>query len=184
MDVAGGLFPVTPIENIRFNLGFVLHAMNEYGLRDRLMVLTALSTIRTETEGFVPIDERVSRFNTDSGENPFNRYDNRRDLGNLGHPDGERYRGRGFVQLTGRYNYQYYGDLIGVPLVDTPTLANRPDIAGQILAVFLRSKSDRIRAAAVTHDLASIRKSVNGGTHGLSRFEDSFQYGERVFAMI
>ena len=107
VDIVGGMFPATPTNNIHVNLGFILHAMNKVDLQDRLMILTALSTIRAETEGFMPIDEKISPFNTASGAHPFNLYDNRSNLGNRGHPDGERYKGRGFIQLTGRYNYQF-----------------------------------------------------------------------------
>jgi putative chitinase len=56
-------------------------------------------------------------------------------LGNTVRGDGFRYRGRGYVQLTGRANYVKLGKLLGVDLVGNPDLALDPKIATQILFV-------------------------------------------------
>lgn len=39
------------------------------------------------------------------------------------HGDERRYAGRGYIQLTGSYNYQSAGDYLGVDLANTPRLA-------------------------------------------------------------
>ena len=62
-------------------------------------------------------------------------------------------------------------------LVDQPELANDPGIAAKILAAFLGSKEAQIRNALQADDLATARKLVNGGTHGLVDFTDAFQRG-------
>ncbi len=105
--VVSQMFPHTPLINIKRNLPFVLTALDEAQLHDRLMVLAALATIRAETESFEPVAEGRSRYNTspDPKGHPFDLYDKRKDLGNTGPPDGERFRGRGYIQLTGRANY-------------------------------------------------------------------------------
>jgi putative chitinase len=46
-----------------------------------------------------------------------------KDLGNTKPGDGYLYRGRGFVQITGRRNYTFVGDKIGFPLANEPDLA-------------------------------------------------------------
>jgi peptidoglycan L-alanyl-D-glutamate endopeptidase CwlK len=137
-------------------------------LTDKPMVLMALSTIRAETEGFEPIPEGRSRFNTSPTGHPFDLYDKRHDLGNLGAPDGERFRGRGFIQLTGRFNYQKFGPVT--------------DIAAKLLAAFLKDKEQRIKEALLENDLRQARRLVNGGTTGVDRFSDAFTIGQRLLA--
>jgi len=171
------MFPHTPIGNIKRNLPFVLTAMRKAKLHDRLMVLMALATIRAETESFEPVAEGISRYNTSSAGHPFDLYDNRKDLGNQGAPDGRSFRGRGYVQLTGRYNYQKYGKRIGEPLVKNPDLASDPTIAADLLAAFLGDRESRIKEALLDWDFAGARRLVNGGSHGLDRFVEAYKTG-------
>ncbi len=174
------LFPGTPQANIQFHLPFVLESLLNAQLADKNMVLMALATIRAEAASFQPIEEFQSSFNTLPGGPPFARYDDRADLGNQGPPDGALFKGRGFVQLTGRANYTHYSSLLGLgaQLVDNPDLANDPEIAARLLAAFLKDKESRIRSALAANDLPTARKLVNGGTHGLVDFTDAFQRGQ------
>ena len=179
LDMVGQMFPSTPRVNIQFHLPYVLVALLDAKLVDKRMVLMALGTIRAETEAFQPISEFQSEFNTSPGGQPFDLYDARHDLGNRGAPDGSLFKGRGFIQLTGRANYQQIGDAIGLgdQLVQQPDLANDPDIAAKVLAAFLGNKQGPIRKALVAGDLAEARKLVNGGHHGLEAFQDAFHRG-------
>lgn len=176
------MFPATPVVNVKKNLPFVLDALAAPGLLEKRMVLMALSTIRAETEVFLPVDEALNRFNTSPGGHPFDLYDHRRDLGNRGRPDGATFRGRGFIQLTGRANYEAYGQAIGLgdALLRNPERANHPEIAARLLASFLKSKERRIKEALLEDDLRTARRLVNGGTHGLDRFIDAYRRGERL----
>jgi putative chitinase len=181
-DVVAMFSRFTARANIERNLPPVLAALRAADLDDRDIVLMALATIRAETEGFEPIDEGISKFNTDDGAHPFNRYDDMTALGNRGRPDGERYKGRGFIQLTGRANYQRYGERLDVDLVNRPELANDPTVAARILVEFIRDKRRAAKYAIFGGDLAQARKLVNGGSHGLDRFTEAFQAGERLLA--
>ncbi len=179
VEVVAQMCPVTPVANIRKNLSAVLNALAEAQLTTKEMVLMALATIRAETESFEPVSEGVSHFNTSPGGDPFDLYDHRQCLGNLSPNDGQRFRGRGFVQLTGRANYTAQGRAIGLAdqLVANPELANDPDIAARLLASFLKSREKQILAALAKNDLAAARKLVNGGSNGLARFTDAYQRG-------
>jgi len=180
VQVVSQMFPVTPIGNIKTNLPPVLDALVSAVLTDKAMVLMALGTIRAETESFLPISEGQSRFNTSPSGHPFDLYDNRQDLGNIGAPDGANFRGRGFIQLTGRFNYTRYGHEIGADLVANPELANDTQIAAKLLAEFLADSEDRIREALAGNDLATARRLVNGGRNGLDRFTDAFNRGMQL----
>lgn len=176
------MFPGVPTSNIQTNLPFVMDALTAAGLGDKDMVLMALATIRAETGNFTPLSEFKSKFNTAPGGPPFGLYDNRSDLGNQGPPDGANFKGRGYIQLTGRSNYQVHGAAIGLgnQLVTNPALANQPDIAAKLLASFLKSKEAAIRAALARNDLKTARKLVNGGSHGLPEFTQAYNIGKSV----
>jgi putative chitinase len=179
--IVSQMFTGAPVRNIEQHLPTVLQALVEPGLTEKSMVLMSLATIRAETAAFLPISEGQSRFNTSPGGHRFDLYDNRRDLGNTGPPDGERYRGRGFIQLTGRANYLKHGAAIGVPdLVGNPERANESEIAARLLASFLKASELRIKQALLIDDLAAARRLVNGGSHGLEQFTDAYRTGQRL----
>jgi len=180
------MFPATPRRNIETYLPAVLAALESEQLADKEMVLMALATVRAESESFVPIDEGPSRFNTPPQGPPFALYDRRKDLGNQGPPDGERFKGRGFVQLTGRANYETHGARIGLGrrLLDKPDEANEASIASRLLASFIKRQEVAIRQAFQDHDLptalAVARRLVNGGSHGLDRFSEAYMIGDAL----
>jgi predicted chitinase len=181
LDHVRRLFPATKPANINRYLPYVAAALASCGLRDRTMVCAALGTIRAESEGFLPIAEMQSQFNTRAGQAPFAAYDGRRDLGNTEPGDGARFKGRGFVQLTGRANYQRYGKAVGVDLMERPDLANAPEVAAMLLALFLADRAGALRTALQAGQFARARKLVNGGAHGLERFKDVFLLADQVW---
>lgn len=181
---AGHVFPYTRTSNIERQLPYVLAALSAYGLGDRAMTIAALATIRAETEGFVPIAEAVSHFNTKAGAPPFGAYERR--LGNRAAGDGARYRGRGYVQLTGRANYARFGAALGIDLVGRPELACAPEVAACLLAAFLQEHAAALRAAFAAGDarldeIRRLRKRINGGAHGLQRFAEACRLAQAVW---
>ena len=178
------IFPVTPVDNIRNNLPFVLQGLVERALGDKPMVLMALATIRAETECFQPINEGLSKYNTSPGGRPYDLYDFRSDLGNQAKGDGARYCGRGYIQLTGRFNFQKYGTALGMgnKLALEPELASDSTIAGKLLAAFLKDKERAVKESLILGDLRMARRLVNGGSHGLDRFIDAFRIGDALIA--
>jgi hypothetical protein len=179
-------FPAaTSLAKIRANLPFVLAGLRARQLGDRAMVLMSIATIRAETEGFVPIDEFKSSGNTSPGGSPFDLYEPGMPkgirLGNTVSGDGARFKGRGYVQLTGRDNYTRVGPQVGSNLVGDPRLANDPTLAGLILAQFLKNNETPIRTALANNQLLEARRLVNGGSHGFDRFEDTYN---RALAII
>lgn len=60
-------------------------------------------------------------------------YEGREDLGNTQPGDGKRFMGRGYVQITGRRNYERASKIVGRDLVANPDLAMKPAIASVII---------------------------------------------------
>ena len=181
LEAVKRLFPATKASNIARYLAYVSAALSASGLVDRPMICAALGTIRAETEGFVPISEFPSHFNTTPGMPAFSAYDGRQSLGNTQPGDGARYRGRGFVQLTGRANYHAYSAKIGLDIETSPDLANAPEVAAVLLATFLEDVAGPMRAALASKQFAAARKLVNGGTHGLDKFRSVFTLADAVW---
>jgi predicted chitinase len=99
--------------------------------------------------------------------------------------EGGRYRGRGFVQLTGRALYADISKQIGLgdTLVNDPEKANDPDIAAAILAQYLKNKESAVRDALKWGNMALARRTVNGGTNGLTEFTAAFNSGRHFLHM-
>lgn len=83
--------------------------------------------------------------------------------------DGWRFRGRGFIQLTGRHNYRTRGQDIGLDLIMDPDLAVRPDIAARLALSFW--KANGLNTLADADDVEAVTRRINGGTHGLEERE-------------
>jgi len=184
VDIVSKMFPQTPKVNIQTNLPFVLQAMVDATLADKSRILMALSTIRAETASFRPISEGISQFNTAPGGTPFGLYNPPGNIatriGNTQPGDGPRFKGRGFIQLTGRFNYNKFGPVVGGDLITNPDLANDPKLAAELLAAFIKDKEQQIRNALAKDDLRTARRLVNGGSHGLDDFTAAFRIGEKL----
>lgn len=91
-------------------------------------------------------------------------YEGRTDLGNTHAGDGRRYKGRGYVQITGRINYSHWSQRLGIDLIGQPELASQANIAVQILVQGMRDGSFTGLKLAdfIGNDFVSARKIING----------------------
>ena len=99
-------------------------------------------------------------------------YEGRSDLGNTQPGDGKRFKGRGYIQLTGRANYKTYGDKLGIDLVNNPDLAKDPNTAAAIAFEYWNARVNR--AAAMKGDVRTVTKNINGGYNGLADRQSYF----------
>lgn len=100
-------------------------------------------------------------------------YEGRSDLGNNQSGDGYKYRGRGYIQLTGRANYRQYGKILGVDLENNPDLAKDPNIAARIAIEYWKKRVDR--KAAQNGDVKKVTYNINGGYNGLSDRQSKYE---------
>lgn len=112
-------------------INHIIEMWNRYGDGDQRKLGYLLGTTAWETAYTMqPIHER-------GGKKYFDKYEPDtkigRTLGNTLPGDGYKYRGRGYVQITGRRNYAKAGKSIGVDLVKSPDEALNPEAAGRIL---------------------------------------------------
>jgi len=138
--------------------GVILAAAREQGLNNPYVQAALLANIEKESN-FVPGSENLN-YTTPSRlsqvftsrvrgrehqlvRNPVGLanvvYGNRMGNGPESSGDGWNFRGRGFIQLTGRDNYTRYGRELGVDLVGNPNQAMNPVTAARIAAKFVKN---------------------------------------------
>lgn len=134
-------------------------ALFEQGILTTMTLLGALGSVRIECgRSYKPVTEFAS------GE----AYEGRLDLGNTQPGDGVRYKGRGYLQITGRNNYDNYGKKLGIDLINKPELALDPTVSAKILAMYFRDKD--INISCMARDWTRVRRKINGGVNGLQEF--------------
>lgn len=93
-------------------------------------------------------------------------YEGRRDLGNTHPGDGVRFKGRGYIQITGRTNYAEISQAVGRDFLRNPAR-----LAGKTLAAFSAAwwwRTHGCNQIADTGDFVAVTRRINGGTNGLA----------------
>lgn len=99
-------------------------------------------------------------------------------LGNKHVGDGEKYHGRGFIQLTGRDNYRMASQALGIDLIKHPELAARRDIAAAIAVWYWNT---RVKPYVNNFaDTSSVTKKINPAAKGLQDRHENFQDYMRI----
>jgi Putative peptidoglycan binding domain len=139
------------------NLPLILNRCLNDGVIDRGQIAYVFATAEHESH--------FGRFMMELSDGWY--LEGRDDLGNTEPGDGPRFKGRGFVQITGRRNYQIWSDKLGINLIDNPEKAAIPEIAAMILVQGMRDGSftgvglsDFI--AGDSRDFFNARRIVNG----------------------
>jgi predicted chitinase len=105
-------------------------------------------------------------------------------LGNVETGDGKRFKGRGPIQLTGRANYQTFGDLLDIDLVADPPRAATPNVAFRVAGLFWSKKGLNELADLATPDaFKQITKRINGGTNGLAERQAFYAVARTVLGV-
>jgi len=108
-------------------------------------------------------------------------YEGRQDLGNIHRGDGTKYKGRGFIQITGRDNYRRAGQALGLPLEEKPELAIRPDVAAKIAVWYWKN---RVKPNVSNfNDTRDVTRYINPKLNGLLDRHENFKDYKNMFSM-
>jgi len=102
-------------------------------------------------------------------------YEGRKDLGNTQTGDGPRYKGRGYIQLTGRANYAAFSKYCGEDCVANPELVATKFPLASAAYFFNANGLWAVCDRGFGEDtVISVTKRVNGGTNGLAERQAYF----------
>lgn len=108
-------------------------------------------------------------------------YSGRNGNGTESSGDGFLYRGRGFMQLTGREGYREAGSRAGLDLLGSPDLVFAPAHALNVALAFWKWKG--ANTVCDSGDFKAVTKIVNGGTIGMPEREAWLDKVRRVLAV-
>jgi putative chitinase len=92
-------------------------------------------------------------------------YANRLGNGNEASQEGWKYKGRGVIQITGKYNYQLISDDLDIDFINEPELLET--LPYSILSAGWYWDRTELNKWADKDDVLTITKKINGGTNGL-----------------
>lgn len=100
-------------------------------------------------------------------------------LGNKHAGDGQRYHGRGYIQLTGRDNYRMASDALNIDLLKNPELASTPEVAAKIALWYWNT---RVKPGITNFDdTSAVTKKINPAAKGLEdRHANFVDYKKRI----
>lgn len=102
-------------------------------------------------------------------------YANRMGNGDETSKEGFKFRGRGFLQLTGKDNYSAFSKFIGEDCVSNPDLVATKYPMDSAIWFFDKNKLWDICDKGSTPDIVTlVTKRVNGGTHGIDDRKQKF----------
>jgi len=159
------IVPGVPDDRIAQIIGPLNDAMQRSGIDNPVRQAAFIAQLAVESDSFRTFEEYASG----------RAYEGRRDLGNTQPGDGERYKGRGAIQITGRHNYEKVSEHLGVDFVAHPELLAAPENAFTTAAWYWTSRN--LNEVADTAGIVRVSELVNGGHHALSRRIDEFKRG-------
>lgn len=157
------------------------------GINTPLRKAHFLAQLEHESGGFKYLTEL-------GGRSYFNKYEGRKDLGNTQAGDGYKFRGRGYIQVTGRANYTELSKDTGIDFVSNPDLLSQ-EANAIVSALWFWSKRNLNALADFTgfkenpktkqkdDALVLITRKVNGGVNGLDHRRELFNKYKKEFGI-
>ncbi len=163
---------IMPHANSRANLFLdpLNSAMDEFDINTPARQAAFLSQIGHESGQLYYVKEIASG----------SAYEGRKDLGNTQPGDGVRFKGRGLIQITGRYGYIECMMGLGIDCVENPDLLEQPENAARSAAWWW--KNHGLNELADVGNFLRITKKINGGINGLADRQALFEVAKQVLA--
>lgn len=95
--------------------------------------------------------------------------------------DGQKYCGRGLIQITGRNNYASCGKALGLNLLERPELLEQPQYAAESAAWFWHQAN--LNPLADVGDFVKITRRINGGLNGLEDRQALWERARQVLGV-
>ena len=146
-------------------------ALVKYNITTPLRICHFLAQMYHESDGFNASEEYASGAD----------YEWRDDLGNTQEGDGVRFKGRSFIQITGKYNYQDFSNYLGVDFISNPELLATPEYAWLGAGWFWDTRN--LNNLADQDRFRDITIRINGGTNGLDCRFEALGRAKRVFGI-
>ena len=95
-------------------------------------------------------------------------YANRMGNGDENSGDGYKFRGRGYIQLTGKNNYSAFSKFIGEDCVQNPDLVSQKYALESAIWFFFENKIFTLCKDLSDDSIKKVTKKINGGLNGFS----------------
>lgn len=155
---------------ISLYLPYLNRYMHEYNICGELREAAFLATIIHESGHFKYTRELASG----------SAYEGRKDLGNIQVGDGQKYRGRGLIQLTGRTNYEKASKALGFDYINNPTLLEQPEHAARVSCWWWANNG--LNEIADTGDFRKVTRKVNGGVNGWADRSKWYELAKQILS--
>ena len=167
-------FSSTQLRNSKSHIKVLLEACRSHGVTDLGQIAYVLGTVRRESNMGNLMLEMISDEKANAA------YANIIGNGDASSGDGAKFKGRGYVQITGRANYAEWGSKLGLDLIKKPELAMEPTTAAKICVIGMKEGSFTKKAklsdfiSGSTRDFFTARKIVN--PREIDRFPEKVKY--------
>lgn len=143
-------------------------AMVEHGITNRRRAAMFIAQTAHESVGYRFTEEIASGAE----------YEGRKDLGNTHPGDGVRFKGRGFIQITGRNNYAAISRAFGVDFLAHPERLGEGRFAAKSAAWWWEAHG--LNELADSRDFIAVTKRINGGINGLASRQSYYRRARPV----
>lgn len=162
--------------NIQLFVPWLIDAFEKFGINTPAYQAAFIAQVAHESGSFNYVKEIASGKAYDTGTKA-------KALGNTPEADGDgqKYKGRGLIQITGRTNYKacslaLFGD---TRLLDTPEILETPQYAVYSACWFWQSR--RLNVYVNQNDFVGLTKRINGGINGLADRQAFWERAKRAF---